>query len=125
MPTVVQPSKDPSKFDSINYLSSERSKLSLERNSMHDKQVPVSRPSTTSGWNSPEETKHNNSLVETWEFMKILEAKLHQYQFQKVFCAEESDSQKKEEANDISGITNFSLEIEMLNKLHVQKNNHT
>jgi hypothetical protein len=76
-----------------------------------------------------------------------VEAKLFLYQFQKVYNKNQqqqqhylrwlASSQKKSQMvgganippsshkkNDVSGITNFSLELEMLNKMQVQKNSN-
>eukprot|EP00347_Sterkiella_histriomuscorum_P015372 403357264 len=90
------------------------------------------QPTPSSEFN---ETPLNNTQIGQEELQQIVEAKLHLHQFNKVFCKDQlkqkqfaqqmNESQSfinGEEDQDISGITDFSLEFEMLNKLHVQKN---
>lgn len=91
----------------------------------------------------------NNSMVDAEEMSKMVEAKLHHIQFEKVFCTsthrrddlmayfirrhqiqmglitpkDDNDSCCSSTDEALSGMSNFSLEIEMLNRLHVENNN--
>ena len=88
-------------------------------------------------------------MVDADDMKHMVEAKLHHMQFEKVFChsnyhrddlmayfikrhqmqmglipARDNQSCCSSTDEVLSGMSNFSLEIEMLNKLHIEKNNH-
>ena len=91
----------------------------------------------------------NNSMADAEDIQKMVESKLHHIQFEKVFCntnfhrddlmayfirrhqiqmglippRDHNDSCCSSTDEVLSGMSNFSLEIEMLNKLHIEKNN--
>lgn len=88
-------------------------------------------------------------MVDAEDMQRMIESKLHHIQFEKVFCnsnyrrddlmayfirrhqiqmglippRDHNDSCCSSTDENLSGMSNFSLEIEMLNKLHVEKNN--
>ncbi|CDW77251.1 UNKNOWN [Stylonychia lemnae] len=64
------------------------------------------------------ETPLNNTFIDQNDLRKQVEAKLQIYQFQRVY-GKTFDHQQDNQCD----ITNFSMELDMLNKMQIQKNN--